>query len=112
MIKVKKEQNLEKVYFDNTELKLIPIDRFGNPRDNRIVTYKFWIKGKDKNFQGSANKLAPEMVQALNKLKKATKIYFTEIQVEDENGHLIKLPDVYETWFPDCKNCGKPGGKK
>lgn len=112
VIKVKREQNLVKVYFDNTELKLTPVDRFGNPKDNKVVSYKLWIKGKDKSFQGFTNQLSSEMAQALNKLKKATKIVFTEIKVEDDNGHLISLPDVYETWFPDCKNCGNTGGKK
>jgi hypothetical protein len=110
-IKVKRESNLVKAYFDNTEYKLIPIDRFGNPQENKIKSYKFWIKGRDGFIQGYDNDLTPDMIKAMGKVKKATRIYFTEINVEDENGHLLKLPDVYEVWFPDCKNCGNKAGK-
>lgn len=107
VIKVKKESNLVKVVFDNTELKLMAVDRFGNPRENQITSYKLWIKGKGdaKMFAGFNNNLSAEMVKELNKLKKATKIFFTEINVKDDDEHQIKLPDVVETWFPDCKNC-------
>ncbi|MDP1802144.1 MAG: hypothetical protein Q8L81_12375 [Bacteroidota bacterium] len=107
VIKVKKESNLVKVVFDNTELKLMAVDRFGNPRENQITSYKLWIKGKGdaKMFSGFNNNLSAEMVKELNKLKKATKIFFTEINVKDDDEHQIKLPDVVETWFPDCKNC-------
>ncbi len=105
-IKVKKEQNLVKAYFDNTELKLMAIDRFGNPKENKITSYKLWIKEPGgKPLNGFDNKLNAGMVNELNKQKKATKIFFTEISVEDDNGHIIKLPDVIEVWFPNCKNC-------
>ncbi len=105
-IKVKKEQNLAKAFFDNTELKLMVIDRFGNPKENKIVSYKLWLKEKSaKSLNGFDNNLSPAMINELNKQKKAVKIFFTEITVEDDNGHLIKLPDVIETWFPNCKNC-------
>lgn len=110
-IKVKRESNLVKAYFDNTEYKLIPIDRFGNPQENPIKSYKFWVKGQDGFLQGYDNSLSAEMIKALKKVKKATKIYFTEINVEEDNGHMVKLPDVYEVWFPDCRNCAK-GVKK
>ncbi|MBA2612318.1 MAG: hypothetical protein H0U95_10130 [Bacteroidetes bacterium] len=107
VIKVKKESNLVKVVFDNTELKLMAVDRFGNPRENLVTSYKLWIKGKgeSKMFQGFNNNLSAEMVKELNKLKKATKIFFTEINVKDDDEHQLKLPDVIETWFPNCKNC-------
>ncbi len=105
-IKVKKEQNLSKVYFDNTELKLIVIDRFGNPRENKVLSYKLWIKeSRPKGINGFGNNLSSDMISELNKQKKAVKIFFTEINVEDDNGHLLKLPDVIDTWFPNCKNC-------
>jgi hypothetical protein len=111
VIKIKKESNLVKAVFDNVDLKLMAVDRFGNPRDNQITSYKLWIKGKGdaKGYQGFSNSLTPEMIKELNKLKKAAKIFFTEIQVKDENDHLQKLPDVVETWFPNCKNCDNTG---
>jgi hypothetical protein len=108
-IKVKKESNLVKAVFDNTELRLMVIDRFGNPKENRVSSYKLWIKGKGtvKEIDGFSNSLNADMLAALKKQTKATKIFFTEIIVTDDDGHLVKLPDVIDTWFPDCSNCEK-----
>ena len=106
-IKFKRESNLVKVVFDNTEPKLFVVDRFGNPRENRILSYKLYVKAKKetKEFEGFSNSLTGEMLNYLNKQKSAVKIFFTEIIVEDEGAHPLKLPDVIDTWFPDCKNC-------
>ena len=108
-IRVRRESDLSKAVFDNTELKLIVVDRFGNPRENRIASYKLYVKGKrdTKEFQGYGNNLSPEMINYLNKLGNASKIFFTEISAKDDNEHLVKLPDVIEVWFPDCANCKK-----
>lgn len=111
-IKVRKESNLVKAYFDNVELKLMAVDRFGNPKENKIVSYKLYIKGKNvSNFSGFDNELSGEMISELNKQKKAVKIFFTGIQVKDDDGHLMQLPDIIEVWFPDCKNCGNKAKK-
>lgn len=106
-IKFKRESNLVKVVFDVTESKLFVIDRFGNPRENKIASYKLYVKAKreTKEFNGYGNTLNPEMIKYLNKQNNATKIFFTEISVEEDDGHLTKLPDVIDTWFPDCTNC-------
>jgi hypothetical protein len=105
--KVRKEQDILKAFFESTDMKLLVIDRFGNPKDNKIVSYKLWIKEKKvKHLDGFDNSLTNEMVKALNKQKSATKIFFTEIKVKDDEGHLQNLPDVIELWFPDCRNCG------
>lgn len=108
-IRVKKESNLVKAVFDNTDSKLFVVDRFGNPRENKILSYKLYVKGKreTKEFTGYSNKLTGEMINYLNKQTSATKIFFTEISAEEDDGHLIKLPDAIDTWFPDCKNCEK-----
>lgn len=108
-IRIKKESNLVKAIFDNTELRLMVIDRFGNPRDNKIVSYKLWIKGKGdpKQLNGYNNSLSAEMINTLKKQSKAVKIFFTDISAQEDDGHLVKLPDVIDTWFPDCKNCEK-----
>lgn len=109
-IKIKKESNLAKVVFDNTELRLMVVDRFGNPKDNKIAAYKLYVKGRKETeaFSGYSNQLNSEMINCLKKQNKATKIFFTGISVQDDDGHLVKLPDVIETWFPDCANCDKP----
>lgn len=106
-IKFKKESNLVKAVFDVTESKLFVIDRFGNPRENKIASYKLYVKAKreTKEFNGYGNTLNPEMIKYLNKQNNATKIFFTEISVVEDDGHLTKLPDVIDTWFPDCTNC-------
>ncbi|MBK9284848.1 MAG: hypothetical protein IPM51_11115 [Sphingobacteriaceae bacterium] len=111
-IKVRKEQRLAKAYFDNTELKLSAIDKFGNVSANRITSFKFWIKGNRNPINGFDNNLGPEISKELNKLKKSTKIYFTDIYVLDDEGHPLKLPDLYEIWFPNCVNCDVVKKKK
>ena len=106
-IKVKREQNLVKAVFDNTEYKLFAVDRFGNPRENEFVSYTLWIKEKKvtKEFKGYSNTLTPEMLKELKSLKKACKIFFTNIKVKGDDDHLVDLPDIIDTWFPDCSNC-------
>jgi hypothetical protein len=113
-IRIKKESRLVKAVFDNTEHRLMAVDRFGNPRENKIVSYKLYVKTRreTKEFTGYSNKLNDEMVNYLNKQGSATKIFFTEVSAEDDDGHLVKLPDVIETWFPDCRNCDKPAKRK
>ncbi|MBL7932844.1 MAG: hypothetical protein JNL60_13125 [Bacteroidia bacterium] len=114
VIKVKKESNLAKVVLDNTEGKLVVVDRFGNPKENRILSYKLYVKGKKstEEFQGHTNRLNQEMISHLNKQSQASKLFFTEISVEDDNGHIVKLPDLIETWFPDCKNCDRKSSRQ
>ncbi len=113
-ITVRRESNLVKAVFDNTEYQLMAIDRFGNPRENKIVSYKLWIKGKSnvRALEGYSNRLTPDMVNALKKQTKAVKIFFTDISVREDDGHYTKLPDVIDTWFPDCENCEKGKTKK
>lgn len=106
-IKVKKESNLSKAVFNNADLRLMVVDRFGNPKDNKIVSYKLYVQTKreTKEFMGFGNALNGEMIACLDKLPKATKIFFTEISAKDDEEHLTKLPDVIEVWFPECSNC-------
>ena len=104
-IKVRKEQNLVKAYFDNTELRLSAVDKYGNPKGNKIISFKLWVKGNNRSFSGFGNSLNSEMTEELNRQKKAVKIFFTEILVEDDEGHAVKLPDLIEIWFPQCTNC-------
>lgn len=108
-IRVKKESDLSKVVFDNTETRLFVVDRFGNPRQNKILSYKLYVKNKRETraFSGYSNSLNAEMIQYLNKQTSAVKLFFTEISAEDDNGHLVKLPDAIDTWFPDCRGCEK-----
>jgi hypothetical protein len=112
-IRIKRESNLAKAQFDNTEMRLFVIDRFGNPRDNEILAYTLHVKTKKgvRAFKGGSNALTGEMINFLNKQKEAAKIFFTDITALDEMEHPVKLPDVIEVWFPDCTNC-EPRGKR
>jgi len=113
-IKVRKSSNLAKAVFDNTSDKLIVMDRYGNPTESRILTYRLHIKLKreTKVFDGHSNSLTPEMMRFLKGLSSATKLFFTDIKAEEEGGHLTELPDVIETWFPECGNCDKKRNRR
>ncbi|MBS1652795.1 MAG: hypothetical protein JSU07_12370 [Bacteroidetes bacterium] len=93
-----------KAVFDNIEMKLIVMDKFGNITQIEIRNFKLFIKEKSatKEFESFSNNLTQDMLTHLNKLKKSTKLFFTNIYVE-EHEHLEKLPDVIEIWFPVCK---------
>lgn len=112
-IKVKKTEDLVKAEFDNVNLKLIAVDRFGNPRETSIVSYVLWIKETpEKPYNSKTFALTAEMLQALNACKSSTKIFFTNIVAQETDGHQVKLPDVIDVWFPDCKNCSPKRMKK
>lgn len=106
-IKVKKESNLSKAVFDNVDLRLMVIDRFGNPRENKIASYQLYVKGKREtvSFEGYGNQLTGEMLNYLKKQKAAVKLFFTGVNAVDDEGHPVKLPDVIDNWFPECSNC-------
>lgn len=112
-IKVKKVQQLVKAEYDNTQYKLIALDRYGNPKEESVRSFElhYAIKNKLYRFSSYSNKLSPEMLGSLKELKKAQKIFFTKIKAEDDEGHVVELPDVIEVHFPECKNCS-PQQKK
>ncbi len=113
-IKVRKSSNLAKVVLDNSAYRLVVIDRFGNPTEAKILNYRLHIKLKRNTrvFEGNSNSLTREMISVLNGLNDATKIFFTEIKAEEDEGHLISLPDLIEVWFPECGNCEKKRNRK
>jgi hypothetical protein len=113
-VRVKKESGLSKAVLDNTENRLFVVDRFGNTTQNEIMEYMLTVKSArdTRNFRGYSNSLTPEMVRYLNRQKSAVKIFFTAISAKDDNGHAVKLPDIIDTWFPDCGNCEGTGRKK
>ncbi|MDP2387919.1 MAG: hypothetical protein Q8M29_16215 [Bacteroidota bacterium] len=105
-ITVKKQSDLAKATYDNVEFKLIAMDRFGNIVDHSIKSFELHYvekKKKLKVFKSYNETLTPEMLSEFKKLKEAKKIFFTKIMAEDEFGNLVRLPDVIEMQFPDCK---------
>lgn len=112
-IRVKKQSDLAKVVFDNTQNKLMVVDRFGNVRENKVLSYKLYVKnGKStQEFIGYGNNLSPDMLNYLRNQSAAVKLFFTEIKVYDDAEHVQGLPDCIEVYFPDCVNC-KPNKSK
>lgn len=105
-ITVKKQSDLAKATYDNVEYKLIAMDRFGNIVDHSIKSFELHYvekKKKLKVFKSNNETLTPEMLSEFKKLKEAKKIFFTKIMAEDEFGNLVRLPDVIEMQFPECK---------
>src|SRR5688572_9014344 len=88
-IKLKKESNLSKAQFDNTQMRLFCVDRFGNARDNQILAFTLHVKTKKgvRSFRGGSNDLTGEMTSYLDKLKDAAKIFFTDITALNEGDH-------------------------
>ncbi len=113
IIRVKKELNLKKVVFDNSDFRLVVIDRYGNPRVNKIASYQLDIKmpNETKFFFGFGNNLSQEMLDYLYKLDKATSIFFNKIMVYNEDDQLINLPDFKEEWIPPLKKSKKNKSK-
>ena len=76
-IKFKKESLLSKAVFDNTDPRLFVIDRYGNPRENRILSYSLHVKTKKETvkFEGFSNTLNGEMLNFLNKQTSACKLF-------------------------------------
>lgn len=106
-IRVKKQSDLAKVVFDNTQNKLMVVDRFGNVRENKVLSYKLYIKNgrSTQEFTGYGNNLSAEMLNYLRNQRAAVKLFFTEVKVYDDAEHVLGLPDCIEVWFPDCVNC-------
>lgn len=106
-IKFKKETKYAKAVFDNVDLKLMVIDVYGNPTDAKIGKFKLYVKTKKETtaFEAYSNNLNTEMINYLKKLKHSAKLFFTEINVIENESHLTKLPDAIEQWFPNCAGC-------
>lgn len=105
-IKVVKESDLAKAVYDNVEYKLVALDKFGNVVEHAVKYFEIHYVGKKKKlviFKSNSEYLTPEMLDDFKKLKEAKKIFFTKIIAEDEYGNKVKLPDVIEVQFPDCK---------
>lgn len=105
-ITIRKESNLAKASYDNVEYKLIAQDKYGNIVNHAVKSFELHYvekKNKLKVFKSNSESLTPEMLQEFKKLKEAKKIFFTKIIAEDEFGTSVRLPDVIEVQFPDCK---------
>ncbi len=103
-IKVRKVEQLVKAEYDNTNYKLTAVDRFGNLKENAVQSFEihYTLRGERHKYISYSNQLTDEMLKNLGKIKEAQEIYFTNIKAEDDNGHLIQLPELPYMHFPDC----------
>jgi hypothetical protein len=103
-IRFAREKEASKAIFDNTEYRLLTVDRFGNPSSVPVVSFGLSVtkNGDTRHFAAYGDKMSDEMLSWLKKQKKAVKMFFTEIQARDSQGHLIALPETNEIWFPSC----------
>jgi hypothetical protein len=114
-IKVKKEDPFLKAEFDNTNYKVIALDKYGNPYEDVVKSFAITFQDTDGKFRSAVmgNTFPKKTIDYLTKKrKKATTICLTEIVAQDNEGHIQNLPDKCNVIiFPDCKNCktGKQG---
>jgi hypothetical protein len=108
-IKIKKEKSFLKAEFDNTQYKVVAIDKYGNPHEEVIKSFVVSYKEEDTVYEAPVmgNTFPDKTINFLTKKKKtATKICLKKIKAEDSEGHLEDLPDLCDiVIFPDCKNC-------
>lgn len=105
-ITIRKESNLAKASYDNLEFKLTAQDKYGNVVNHAVKSFELHYRISNKKIKmmiSYSESLTPEMLNELKKLKEAKKIFFTKIMAEDEFGNAVRLPDVIEIQFPDCK---------
>jgi S-adenosylmethionine hydrolase len=105
-ITIRKESNLAKASYDNVDYKLIAQDKYGNIVNHAVKSFELHYRINNKKIKmmiSYSESLTPEMLEEFKKLKEAKKIFFTKIMAEDEFGNVVRLPDVIEVQFPDCK---------
>jgi hypothetical protein len=115
-IKIKKEALFVKAEFDNVDFKVVAIDRYGNPHEGVVKSFTITYKENGQVYEAPVvgNTFPNKTINFLTRKKKnATKICLKNIQAENKEGHLEKLPDLCDVViFPDCKNCKVEDPKK
>ena len=110
-IKVKKETLFVKATFDDTEFKVIALDRYGNPHEQAIKSFSIFYKDGKTAYEAPVvgNTFPQKTITFLTKKKPtATKICLTKLKAEDKDGHIEDLPDLCDiVIFPDCKKVKK-----
>jgi hypothetical protein len=108
-IKIKKENAFLKAEFDETQYKVVALDKYGNPHEEVIKSFVVSYSEAGNLYEAPVmgNTFPDKTVNFLTKKKKtATKICLRKIKAENSEGHLEDLPDLCDIIiFPDCKNC-------
>ena len=113
-IKVKKENPFVRAEFDETNYKVIALDKYGNPHENVVKSFVITFQDTKGHFKTAivGNTFPAQTIKYLKKREKATSLCLKEIVAEDSEGHIQSVPDKCGVLFyPDCKNCD-PKSKK
>lgn len=113
-IKIKKEDPFFKAEFDETNYKVIALDKYGNPYEDVIKSFKITFQDTQGHFESKVvgNTFPAKTIKYLKKRTRATNLCLKEIVAEDKEGHVQSLPDKCGVLiYPDCKNCD-PNKKK
>ncbi len=107
-IKIKKEDTYFKAEFDETNYKVIALDKYGNPYQEVVKSFDITFQDTEGHFETSivGNVIPEKTVKYLKNRKRATSLCFKKIVAQDEEGHIQSLPDKCGVLiYPDCKNC-------
>ena len=114
-IKIKKEDPFFKAEFDETNNRVIAVDKYGNPYENAVKSFVISFQDTEGHFQSKVdgNTVPEKTVKYLKKRPRATNCCLKDIVAVDSEGHEQKLPDKCGVLFyPDCKNCDTNKKKK
>ena len=115
-IKIAKEETFIKADFDETNYKVFAVDKYGNPYEDAVKSFKITFQDSKGHFEAAVvgNTFPKKTINYLTKGRtKATNVCFKEIVAEDKEGHVQKLPDKCGVLiYPDCKNCDTNKRKK
>lgn len=110
-IKVKKQAAFLKAEFDETNYKVVALDKYGNPHENAIKAFTITYSDGKSVYEApvTGNAFPEKTIRFFTKTQKtATKICLIKIMAEDAEGHVQALPDLCEiVLFPDCKKVNK-----
>lgn len=113
-IKIKKEDPFFKAEFDEANYKVIALDKYGNPYENVVKSFKITFQDTQGHFENKVvgNTFPDKTIKYLKKRTRVTNLCLKEIVAEDAEGHVQTLPDKCGVLiYPDCKNCD-PNKKK
>jgi hypothetical protein len=113
-IKVKKENPFVRAEFDETNYKVIALDKYGNPHENVVKSFVVTFQDTKGHYKTAivGNTFPDKTIKYLKKREKVTNLCLREIVAEDSEGHIQNVPDKCGVLiYPDCKNCD-PNKKK
>lgn len=114
-IKIKKEDPFLKAEYDETNYRVIALDKYGNPYENVVKSFVITFQDLTGQYKTevTGNTIPEKTIKYLKSRKKATNLCLKQIVAQDEDGHIQSLPDRCGVLFyPDCKGCKTNNLKK